>query len=342
MGMPYRDRRTETMVGFFLFVGLALLGILILQFGRFGDRPKESYTISVEFKDASGVIKGSEVRLGGAKIGQVLEKPELGENRKVVVVMAIRDDLLLPADSVFQIVSLSLLGDKAIVVTIPEEPSSAVLGEGSFVQGGGPSGLEAIQGDAESIAEDARVLMGNARTSLQKIDASLDEVLAVAVRLGDSVERINNGLLSDENMASFSTSMENFEKATANIKEASGDLKPVLADAQKTLASVGNAAAEAEETFVKAGEQLDHLEPALRDVPKAVKNIARVADKAGEAIDKLESGDGLLGTLAYDREVKDDTKTFIKNLRRHGILGYRDAEEFDANDPRERLRGRRR
>lgn len=340
--MPNRDRRSETMVGFFLFIGLALLGILILQFGKLGDKPKESYTVSVEFKDASGVIKGSEVRLGGAKIGQVLDKPKLGENRKVVVMIAIREDLLLPADTVFQIVSLSLLGDKAIVVTIPDEPSSVVLGEGSFVQGGGPSGLEAIQGDAESIAADARVLMGNARTSLQKIDASLDEVLTVAVRLGDSVERINNGLLSDENMAGFAASMENFEKAMANIKEASGDLKPILADAKRTMVSVGNAADQAEATFAKAGEQLAQLEPALRDVPKAVRNIARVADKAGDAIEKLESGDGLLGTLAYDREVKNDTKTFVKNLRRHGILGYRDAEEFDANDPRERLRGRRR
>lgn len=340
--MAKSDKRTETLVGFFLFVGMTLLGVLIVKFGQFKDKPKESYTITVEFKDASGVIKGSEVRLGGAKIGQVLEKPELGQNRKVKVVMAIREDLLLPSNTVFQIASLSLLGDKAIIVTIPDQPDPAVLGEGAFVQGGGPSGLEAIQGDAESIAADARVLMGNARTSLQKIDASLDEVLAVAVRLGDSVERINNGLLSDENVESFTAAMANFEKATANIQDASGDLKPVLADTKRTLESVASAAEEAEQTFAKAGEQLKHLEPALREVPRAVHNIARVVDKAGNAMDRLDSGEGLLGTLAYDREVKTDTKTFVKNLRRHGILGYRDAEEFDENDPRERLRGRRR
>ena len=340
--MASGDKRTETLVGFFLFVGLALLGTLIIQFGRFSDRPKASYTITSEFKDASGVIKGSEVRLGGAKIGQVLEKPVLGANRKVKVVMAIREDLELPTNSVFQITSLSLLGDKAIVVTIPEPAATAVLGEGSFVQGGGPSGLEALQGDAESITADARVLMGNARTSLQKIDASLDEVLAVAVRLGDSVERINNGLLSEENVDSFSTSLVNFQEATEHIKEASGDLKPILADAKRTLERVGSAAAEAEQTFAKAGDQLEHLEPALREVPEAVRSIARVADRAGDTLESLTSGEGLLGTLAYDREVKTDTQTFIKNLRRHGILGYRDDEQFDADDPREGRRGRRR
>ena len=36
--MATSPKRIETLVGFFLFVGVALLGILIMQFGRFADR----------------------------------------------------------------------------------------------------------------------------------------------------------------------------------------------------------------------------------------------------------------------------------------------------------------
>ncbi len=276
------------------------------------------------------------------EIGQVVEKPELGENRKVVVVIAIREDLLLPADTVFQIVSLSLLGDKAIVVSIPNEASPENLREGAFLQGGGPSGLEAIQGDAESIAADARVLMGNAKTSLLKLDAALDDVRAVAGRLSEGVEKINTGLLSDENLDGFSESIVSIKASAGNMEQASRELKPLMVDARATMDKVAQVADEARGTFAKANSQIDSLEPALREVPEAIRNISRVAETANEAIGDIKSSDGLIGTLAYDKEIKSDSKTFVKNLRRYGILGYRDEETSDENDPRERFKGRRR
>ena len=340
--MASGDKRTETLVGLFLFIGLALLGGLIVQYGRFSGRMKSGYTVTVEFKDASGVIKGSQVRLGGAMIGQVVEKPELGSNRKVKVLLAIREDVLLPTNAVFQITSLSLLGDKAIVVSIPDEASPENLRDGAFLQGGGPSGLEAIQGDAESIAADARVLMGNARTSLLKLDAALDDVRAVAGRLSEGVEKINTGLLSDENLDGFSASIASIQTSAGNIEEASRELKPLMVDARSAMDKVARVADEAQGTFAKANAQIDNLEPALREVPGAIRNISKVAETANEAIGDIKNSDGLLGTLAYDKEIKSDSKTFVKNLRRYGILGYRDEETYDENDPRERFKGRRR
>lgn len=340
--MASGDKRTETLVGLFLFIGLALLGGLIVQYGRIGEGLKSSYTVTVEFKDASGVIKGSQVRLGGAMIGEVIQKPELGTNRKVRVRLAIREDVPLPADSVFQITSLSLLGDKAIVVSIPDEPSPENLQDGAFLQGGGPSGLEAIQGDAESIAADARVLMGNARTSLLKLDAALDDVRAVAGRLSEGVEKINNGLLSDENLEGFSESIASIKASTGNIEEASRELKPLMAETRQTIDKVAQVADEARATFTKANSQIDNLEPALREVPEAIRNISEVAETANEAIGDIKKSDGLIGTLAYDQEIKNDSKTFVKNLRRYGILGYRDEDTYDETDPRERFKGRRR
>jgi hypothetical protein len=72
-----------------------------------------------------------------------------------------------------------------------------------------------------------------------------------------------------------------------------------------------------------------------------VASISRAADKAGQALDRVESGEGLLGTLAYDREVSDDARAFIRNLKQQGILRYRDRE-MPEEDPRNRFRGRRR
>lgn len=350
--MPQREQRTELLVGLFVFIGLVLLGGLIVQYGRFGERLGDVYTVTVEFRDASGVIKGSHVNLGGAKIGEVVEEPQLVSTGKINVMMCIRKDApKLPKNSIFQITSLSILGDKAIVVTPPpsEIGTPDYISDGDVLVGGGPGGLEALQGDAESIAHDARILMGNARTSLLKIDATLDDIRSVAGRLTESVEQLNNGVLSDENVENLSVSLASIRESAQNIERASQDVGPVMQEARTTIAKVGEAAEEAQVTFAKANRQIDQLGPALEDVPEVMsslndtaKSIARTADKAGEAVEGITEGDGLLGTLAYDKEVKTDAATFVKNLKRYGILGYRDESSEDERDPRNRYRGNRR
>jgi phospholipid/cholesterol/gamma-HCH transport system substrate-binding protein len=343
--MPHREKRTELLVGLFLFIGLFLLGALTMQYGRFTDRLGEVYTVTVEFKDASGVIKGSHVKLGGAKIGEVVEQPQLVGTGKINVVMCIREDSpQLPKNAVFQITSLSILGDKAIVVSSPvdETPSLEYIVDGDVLVGGGAGGLEALQGDAVSIAQDTRILMGNARTTLLKIDAALDDVRSVAGRLTASVEQINHGLLSDENIDNLSESLASLKETTQNIELASQEIGPVIQDAKKTIVIIGNAAEEAQMTFAKANTQIDQLGPALAEVPAVMTSLSKTADELGDAVVGIREGEGLLGALAYDREVKEDGASFLKNLRRYGILGYRDESTFDERDPRNRYRGSRR
>jgi len=348
--MPQSPKRIETLVGLFLFLGLALLGTLILQFGRFSDSFRGGYNLTAFFTDASEVIKGSEVRLAGAKIGRVVERPELTTNEKwkgkVGVKLVIWDDAPpLDRNSVFQIKSVNFLGDMVITVTPPRPPDEEDgqnFKDGDEVAGGGPSGLEALQSDAQHIAEDARELMARGGDTLSKIDNALDELRFVTGQLTESIDRVNSGLLADENMENFRGALVDLRGATANIKDASLEIKPLIANAQGAVNSFDRAAEEAQGTFAQASSEISKLGPALEKVPRAVDSIAQVADDASETLKNVKNSDGLLGTLAYDREVKDDAKTFLKNLRHYGILRYRDAETFDERDPRNRFRGRRR
>jgi phospholipid/cholesterol/gamma-HCH transport system substrate-binding protein len=333
--MASTERRTEFFVGLFLFIGLALLGALIVQFGRFGDRLKDHYTINVIFDDASGLIKGSEVRMGGAKIGKVEAAPELTEAVKVQAVLAIHERVKIPSGSSVQIGSASLLGDKLVVITPPSQPTDIYLQPGQTVMGGGPAGLEAIQSNAEQVTRDVRRLMQASEGTLIKVDAAVDDLRAVTGRLGDTVEKVNTSILSDKNLANIEGTISNFEATTTEWKKASVELQPALAEARDAIRSFHQATANADQTIAE-------IKPAIQEMPKAVDSIARAADKAGNAIEKAEKGDGLLGTLAYDREVGTDTRTFIRNLRERGILRYRDEAAKEEEDPRNRYRGQRR
>ena len=65
------EQRHELKVGVFVFIGLAMIGALVVQFGRLGEGLKTYYTVTIRFADASGLLKGSDVLLAGARIGKV-------------------------------------------------------------------------------------------------------------------------------------------------------------------------------------------------------------------------------------------------------------------------------
>ena len=335
--------KTELWVGVFVFIGLALLGGLIVQFGRFSERMRGKYQLTVVFQDAAGLIKGSEIRMGGARIGKVAEQPELNSETKVQVVMSIDDAIKVPENSQIQIASATLLGDKMIVITPPEpgQRTDRYLQEGSVLQGGGPSGLDAIQNNAEAVSRDARRLMQEAEATFLKLDSAVDDIRTATAGLNTTLTKINTSILSEDNLKHVDGVLANLDTASADWAKASAKLDPTVTDAREAIQAIKKAAESADATLANADARIDQIEPALRDVPKAVASLSRAADKAGQALDRVESGEGLLGTLAYDREVSTDAKAFIRNLKQQGILRYRD-KETPEEDPRNRFRGRRR
>lgn len=332
--MPDSKRKTETLVGLFIFIGLATLAFLTIQFGRLGDRFIDRYELVLVFDDAAGLIKGSEVRMGGAKIGKVATTPRLNEEVKVEVVLNIEEHIKIPENSNFQIASASILGDKLIIITPPEETTGAFIGADSLLLGGGPSGLDAIQNNAEALSRDARLLLTEASSTMVKIDAAIDDFSLATRQINIMLKKVNNSVLSDDNLGHIDATIANFEIASAS-------LEPTMTDARRAITSIENAAEDARLTFAEASTRIQELEPALKEVPGAIASLSKAANQAAKTLEQIESGNGLIGTLAYDQEVSKDAKSFIRNLKQQGILRYRDTETPE-DDPRSRFRGRRR
>lgn len=355
--MAEPKQRTELLVGIFIFTGLLLLTWLILVIGSQGEKFDSVYQVEVAFEDASGVGKGTPVKLAGAPVGSVAADPvlEMGINPKVLVPIEINSRRRLPTNAVFRIESATVLGDKVIVIKIPKNPTVELLAQGDRIAGGQPGGLDALQQDAVAVADEARLMMGSARTSLAKFDLALDDIQSVTSQLNESVTRLNDGLLSERTLSSVQRTLANVEDASLGARNAAGELKPLLADARVTMTKINSLTERAEGTFGTLDRELANVGPALQGAPETLRSIRRTADKAegavveaektfakaSETLDTLNSDDGLLGTLTSDGSVSTDTKTFVRNLRRYGILGYKD-EETDEDDPRERYRGRRR
>ena len=107
----------ELKVGIFVFAGLAMIGALVVQFGRLGEGFKTYYGLTIRFNDASGLLKGSDVLLAGAKIGKVAGGPRMTrEGNGVDVPLKLYDYIHIPEGSKFAVGSSGLLGDRFVTV----------------------------------------------------------------------------------------------------------------------------------------------------------------------------------------------------------------------------------
>src|ERR1041384_674471 len=140
--MNRHERGLEFKVGAFVFVGLAMLGALVVRFGRLGEGFKTYYDLTVRFKDASGLLKGSDILLSGARIGRVGGGPRLlREGEGVAVPLRIYDYVKIPKGSKFTVGSSGLLGDRFVSVVMPPGPATEYLPQNAVVDGAPPSGI---------------------------------------------------------------------------------------------------------------------------------------------------------------------------------------------------------
>jgi phospholipid/cholesterol/gamma-HCH transport system substrate-binding protein len=331
--MAAPSKKTETLVGTFLFLGLGLLATIILMFGNIWDYFKEDYEIKVNFSEASGLIKGSTVRLRGAKIGTVASKPVLMGGDMIQVALKIDVDQQIEKGSAFRIGTASLLGDKEIVIKPPEVSTGVFLSPGAVVEGRGPDGFERLQNEATNIATETKEVVREAKTALLKIEQSVDEIRKVASQLTVTLEKVNGEILSPANLTKVEDSLGNIERATSSFAEFGEDLGPVVAEVRDTIQ-------ELRETNGAIQSTVKKIDPALEKMPGAIASIERTSDSARRAFEKVQEEKGAIGALVADEELKGDMKDFVRNLKENGILRYKDEESSD--DPRDRFRGRRR
>lgn len=106
---------------------LVAVGFMVFFFRQTGTGHLGSYSLKVSMAESSGLAVGSEVRLAGVKIGSVTGLALEPRSYRALVEMRIRDDLLLPADSVAR-VSTSALG--YVYLALTPGHSRQVLPEG--------------------------------------------------------------------------------------------------------------------------------------------------------------------------------------------------------------------
>lgn len=277
--MSSEDKGTQIKVGLFILIGLLTVGMMVVYFGRLGEGFSSYYNVKVEFTNASGLLRGSEILLAGAKVGRITNEPViLPDMRGVYVDVRILDQVKIPVGSTFSIGSSGLLGDKYIEIAL-----DGAGAEKGFIKAGDVLQGSDGNGGVAGMAKGAGDLIGDLRTTVGNINAV--------------VKKLDSTILSKDELASISATMKNLETATGRIADASKQLDTTMASGKATMDSAKKAA--------------DELQQTLSAIQKLV--------------DQAKSGSGVLGTLISNREMASNLRSLVLNLRKHGILWYKDT-----------------
>ena len=314
--MAESNKRTQIIAGIFVLCGLVLLGGLILEFGPLRHWMRKPYTLHAVFSDAQNLIKGSPVRRAGSNIGKVSTPPELVEGLKgVKVSLEIYPEFQLPEGSSLKISSIGLMGDAAVDVVPPppEKQTGKYIAEGTTLNGMGGSDLTAA---ATKVTDEATEVMKDIRSGLAE--------------LNKTITRLNTEVLSDGNLKNISGTLAKLNASIDKIEsqvlseENTTSLHDALALLKTTLQNASTASTKADSALAKMDKAMDHLGPGLKGFSGATSALNDAADALEALLKEARSGRGVLHALLNDSELRQNLESLIANLRRRGIVFYKD------------------
>lgn len=156
------EKTLELRVGIFIFIGIVLLFIIIFSIGKiYVFQP--GYKIKIFFNFAGGIGHAAPVRLAGVGIGEVdginIFYDKEAQRTKVEIVAWIKKDVKIEKNSVVQVNTLGLLGEKYLEI-IPGTEDTGFLADGGALTGEDPVRMDEFAKDLKGLANSAGAIMG--------------------------------------------------------------------------------------------------------------------------------------------------------------------------------------
>jgi len=238
--MDSTNSSIQLRAGIFLFIGLFTICSLVLYFGRFSKWSQHYYPLTVEYTNANGLLKGADVLLAGARIGDVDKAPVvLPDMRGVSVGLRIDDHVKIPKQCIISIGSSGLLGDRFVTVTVKQDadlndclPPGAVL-----------------SGQRESNIADLQQQVGEIVPKIDQVVSNIDTITG----------HLKNDLFNKKGITEIQESLSNIRQATATFATSSKQIEGVIKDTSVFLH--------------KGNETMDSAKAASDDLKAFINNL---------------------------------------------------------------------
>lgn len=282
-------------------IKIALLGILavvifILGFNYMKGTGIFSSTriVRAEYDNAQGITPSSFVQLQGFNVGSV-SGVSLSEKNpgKVLVEMSIDKDIFIPEDSKALIVSLDLLGTKAVVIERGLSKNS--LKEDQLMAGGFQLGtIEKLGASAEPVIDNAKYAIASLDSTIRSINNILD--VKTQENLKNTIANLNT------TMADFTEFAHALNQQTAKINSLVNNLNSFSINLEKNNSKITRVLENAETTTNNLSKV--DFEGTVTDLKKTLKDLQLT-------LQKVNNGNGSLALLMNDDKLYKNLKNTL-------------------------------
>lgn len=320
--------RLEIKVGLFVFIGLLLLSLLLLQFNKGASVFRPTYQIHLVTPNVGSLIPDAAVLMAGVRVGSVsdIRLGEAGTN--VVITLKIFKAFAVRKDARFLIDQSGFLGDTYVAID-PMQNRGA-----PFVDGD-----QAIAQEPFNLQEVARAASG----FIQRIDKTAGE-------LNDSILDLRRLLLNEDTLTNLASTVRTLRTVSEQAVVTVGEINAVFVTNGPAIATSASNLALASADFGRFTETLNNvLATNTPGISTAVSNVEASSVILKSVLDDLHAGKGPAGMLLRDDQVAADLADIVHNLsvttsniNRLGLWGVlrsrrAPAEHPDTNRPPQRL-----
>lgn len=314
--MEEKHDRTEFYVGLFVFFGLVLLGTLILAFGGIGKLFRNTYEISVKFENVQSLREGAPVVRGGLSIGYVSAMPTLAGFDKVEVPLSIYEEFKIPTGAQFKIDTAGLMGDTYVAVLPPEisGESEGDVAPGDALSGSTSTGFGELSDETIVVLRKIQKGLDDLNHSLAKVDddiltsGNIENIKTSIASLNSTAIKVQERYINDVNAENINETLTSLKTTVQMLSEIVDSLPPLIKETTDTVKSIGPSIKEFSDEATQTAESFQSLAQSLESLSNDVRD-----------------SEGAFPMLLHDPQVREDVKALIFNLRKHGLLWYKDS-----------------
>jgi phospholipid/cholesterol/gamma-HCH transport system substrate-binding protein len=326
------ESRTELKAGAVFLAAIAAFIALLALLGELSFSSTSS--VRVDFAHTGNVVVGAPVKLGGVAVGRVANialRPDRVDARglPMPIEMTLRFDALplstFRRDASVTVATVGPLGEPYLEIA----PGSAEqrLGDATSIRGTDAPRLDLVQNELAALLEVVTSSVANNPAQLSKM---LEGVASVSHALGGVLET-NQGeltqtvkemaLAAQELRAVLSLARAQLEpngKATRLLDDASSTARMLRSDwpelSKKASTSLTGLAAVSGALTAEDGAR---LKSTLQAYQHAGEKLEALSTRADALLRRIEAGEGTAGALVKDKQVYDDLKSLLADLRKH-------------------------
>jgi len=285
--------RLETKVGLFVFVGLALLAVLLIQFSKGTSLFRGTYELRLQAANVGGLKQRASVLLSGVQVGAVSDIRLAPDGKSVTILLKIYKDCKIYGDARFVIEQSGFLGDQFVAI-VPTANQGPLLTNNASVNCEPPFNLQ-------EVARSASGLILRIDDTAKKLDASVTDLRRV--------------VLNEQTLTNFTIAINNMRSVTEEAVDTLDGVNALVAtNGSQINLAVSNVVFFSQDLIRLADSAQGVVTTNGPEINAAIKNIESSTEVLKRLADDLQAGKGLAGTALQNEQVATNVQAIVYNL----------------------------